>query len=228
MTDIDEATLIAWVDGELDEVTRQRVDSAIADDSALARRLDMHRRLRARLAAHYEPIAREPIPDVLRSMLGNEGRVVPLVRAVPRWRGWATGGAIAASLALGLGIGGMKDQGPITVRGGVPIAQGQLARALETQLASLPEAAPIHVGLTFRRRGGGWCRSFDSVAISGVACRSGSGWQVVQLLPGSAESMNYRQASSGDARLISTIDALRDGEPVDATQEERAQAGGWR
>jgi anti-sigma factor RsiW len=28
MTDIDEAMLIAWVDGELDEVTRRRVDRA--------------------------------------------------------------------------------------------------------------------------------------------------------------------------------------------------------
>ena len=31
MTDIDEAMLIAWVDGELDEVTRRRVDRAVAD-----------------------------------------------------------------------------------------------------------------------------------------------------------------------------------------------------
>ncbi|HJT41323.1 MAG TPA: anti-sigma factor, partial [Sphingobium sp.] len=46
MTDIDEAMLIAWVDGELDEVTRRRVDRAVADDPALAERLAMHRRLR--------------------------------------------------------------------------------------------------------------------------------------------------------------------------------------
>ena len=51
MTDIDEAMLIAWVDGELDEVTRRRVDRAVADDPALAARLEQHRRLRARLAA---------------------------------------------------------------------------------------------------------------------------------------------------------------------------------
>ena len=40
MTDIDEAMLIAWVDGELDEVTRRRVDRAVADDPALAARLE--------------------------------------------------------------------------------------------------------------------------------------------------------------------------------------------
>ena len=43
MTDIDEAMLIAWVDGELDEVTRRRVDRAVADDPALAARLDAWR-----------------------------------------------------------------------------------------------------------------------------------------------------------------------------------------
>ena len=60
MTDIDEAMLIAWVDGELDEVTRRRVDRAVADDPALAERLAMHRRLRERLSGHYAPIAAEP------------------------------------------------------------------------------------------------------------------------------------------------------------------------
>lgn len=45
MTDIDEAMLIALVDGELDDVTRRRVERAMAEDPALAERVAMHRRL---------------------------------------------------------------------------------------------------------------------------------------------------------------------------------------
>lgn len=230
MTDIDEAALIAWVDGELDEVARRRIDRAVAQDPALAARLETHRRLRARLGGHYAPIAQEPVSDALRLMLRDEARVVPLTRPAPRWRAWATGGAIAASLALGLGIGriGMQADGPIAVRDHVMVAHGELASALDSQLAAAQGDAPIRIGLTFRRKGGGWCRSFDGAAVAGVACRGVGGWQVQQLVPGNGGAMAYRQASSGDDRMMATIDALRDGDPVDAAGEARARAKGWR
>ncbi|WP_327753524.1 anti-sigma factor [Sphingobium sp. SJ10-10] len=231
MTDIDEAMLIAWVDGELDEVTRRRVDRAVAEDPALAERLEMHRRLRERLSGHYAPVEAEPVPAGLRALLEGNAKVVPLVRpAAPRWRHWGTGGAIAASLLLGLGIGHLSGgpEGPIAVEKGAMIARGELASALETQLASAQEDAPIHIGLSFRRKGGGWCRSFEGQAVSGVACREGEGWQVQQLVPGAGQQMAYRQASSGDARIMATVDALIDGAPLDAAQEKTAKDKEWR
>ena len=231
MTDIDEAMLIAWVDGELDEVTRRRVDRAVAEDPALAERLDRHRRLRERLSGHYAPIEAEPVPPALRSLLEERAKVVPLARAAaPRWRYWRMGGAIAASLVLGLGIGRLSSgpAGPIAVKDGVMVAQAQLASALDTQLASAQEGAAIRIGLSFQRKGGGWCRSFEGHAVSGVACRAGEGWQVQQLVPGVGQGTDYRQASSGDARIMATVDALIDGAPADAAQEKAAQGKGWR
>ena len=126
MTDIDEAMLIALVDGELDDVTRRRVERAMAEDPALAERVAMHRRLRERLAGHYAPIAQEPLPEAMRALVEDSARVVPLARPAPRWRGWVTGGAIAASLVLGLGLGRLSggEGGPIGVQNGVMIAQG--------------------------------------------------------------------------------------------------------
>nr|WP_087574160.1 anti-sigma factor [Sphingomonas sp. CDS-1] len=231
MTDIDEAMLIAWVDGELDEVTRRRVDRAVAEDPALAERLEMHRRLRERLSGHYAPVEAEPVPAGLRALLEGNAKVVPLVRpAAPRWRHWGTGGAIAASLLLGLGIGHLSGgpEGPVAVEKGAMVARGELASALETQLASAQEDAPIHIGLSFRRKGGGWCRSFEGQAVSGVACREGEGWQVQQLVPGAGQQAAYRQASSGDARIMATVDALIDGAPLDAAQEKAAKDKKWR
>jgi anti-sigma factor RsiW len=230
MTDIDEALLIAWVDGELDEVTRRRVDRAAADDPALAARLEMHRQLRDRLSGHYAPIAAEPVPPAMRALLEENAKVVPLVpSATPRWRNWGIGGAIAASLVLGLGIGHLSSgpAGPIAVQDGAMVAQGELSSALDTQLASAQEGTAIRIGLSFRRKGGGWCRSFEGVAISGIACREGQGWQVQQLIPGSGQGSDYRQASSGDLRLAATVDALIDGAPADAQGERAAMEKGW-
>lgn len=230
MTEIDEATLIAWVDGELDEVTRRRVDVAVAQDPALARRLAMHQSLRERLSAHYAPIQAEPIPPVMRDVLNSSGTVVPLRPAGVGWRNWVTGGAVAASLLLGLGIGRLTDlpTGPVGVKDGVMVAQGKLADALDNQLASAQQAGDIRMGLSFQREGGGWCRSFEGEAASGVACRDGANWTVQQLVPGERQGGAYRQASSGDSRIMATIDGLMEGAPADAAQEAAARARGWR
>ncbi|MEK7342562.1 MAG: anti-sigma factor [Pseudomonadota bacterium] len=229
MSNIDEAMLMALVDGELDEVNRRRIERAVADDPALAERLARHQRLRERLADHYAPVAEEPVPDRLRAMLEQGAAVVPLARPAPRWRGWMTGGAIAASLVLGLTLGRVSSEeaGPVGMERGVLVAQGDLARALDTQLASAQDGAAVRIGLSFRRKGGGWCRSFDG-AVAGVACREGDGWQVQQMLPGGGPGAAYRQASSTDARVMATVDALIDGAPVDAAGEKAAVAQGWR
>ena len=231
MTDIDEAMLIAWVDGELDEVTRRRVDRAVADDPALAERLALHRRLRERVAGHYAPIEAEAVPPAMATLLRDSAKVVPFARpAAPRWRNWGMVGAIAASLVLGLGIGHLSSgpSGPVAMRGGTLRAQGQLASALDSQLASTQQDAAIRIGLSFQRKGGGWCRSFDGKSLAGVACRNEQGWQVQQLLPGTEQASAYRQASSGDPRIMATVDALIDGTPADANQEAAAKAKGWR
>ncbi|QDC36282.1 anti-sigma factor family protein [Sphingobium fuliginis] len=231
MTDMDEAMLIAFVDGELDEVNRRRVERAVAEDPALAARLDMHVRLRERLAGHYAPIEAEPVPAAMRTLLQEDAKVVPFAPPVQaRRRVWAMGGAIAASLLLGLGVGHFSggSDGPISIERGTMVAQGELASALETQLASAQEEAPIRIGLSFRRKGGGWCRSFEGQALSGVACREGQGWQVQQLVPGAGREGAYRQASSGDARLMATVDALMDGSPLDAAQEKAAKDRRWQ
>ena len=231
MTDIDEAMLIAWVDGELDEVSRRRVDRAIAEDPALAQRLAAHRQLRERLSGHYAPVEAEPVPPGMRALLEESGKIIPIGHSsAPRQRKLWIGGAIAASLVLGLGIGRMSHgpTGPVGLSNGVMMAKGDLASALETQLASAQQDAPIRIGLSFKQRGGGWCRSFEGSIMSGVACREGDGWQVEQLVPAGSRSREYRQASSTDERVTSTIDALMEGAPADAAQEAAARASGWR
>jgi hypothetical protein len=221
--------LIALVDGELDEVNRRRVERAAADDPALAERLAAHRRLRETLAGHYAPVAQEPVPDRLRALLEEEANVTP-IRPPARRRGqWITGGAIAASLLIGLGVGRLTggEAGPIGLHDGVMVAQGSLAGALDRQLASATQDGPVRIGLSFARKGGGWCRSFDG-DVAGVACREGDRWQVQQALPGAGHASAYRQASSADMRVMATVDALMQGAPLDAAAEKAAVEKGWR
>lgn len=242
MSGISEEALVAYADGELDEVNRRRVERALAEDAGLAARLAAHRRLAAAVAGAFAPLAAEPAPERFRMLLESAATVTPIGR--PRRRYW-TPAAIAASLALGLLVGrGIEGPaGPVGMRGGQLVAQGDLARALDTQLASAQAAdAATRIGLSFRARGGDWCRSFEGRDISGVACRADTGWRLEQAVPGHGLSGQgllghalpeqgapsaYRQAASGDTRLLATVQALMADAPVDAAAEKAARDAGW-
>lgn len=234
MSSVTDEMLVAYADGELDEVSRRRVERAIAQDAALAQRLEAHEALRSRIGAHYAPVAEEAVPDRFRAVL-DAPPVIDLSaererrrEQAPR-RGWAMVGTIAATLVLGVLIGrGMGGEtGPIGTDGGRMVAQGTLADALNTQLASAGEVDGIRMGLTFKDRAGGWCRSFQGAAVSGVACRKDDGWRLEQALPGGTGQADYRQAASGDPRIAATVEALMSSAPVDATGEKAARDGGW-
>lgn len=105
----DPEAVAAFVDGELDDLAARRLERAAEADPALAAEIDRHRALKARLMAHYDPIANEAIPERLRTLLVVDDKVdVSLTgrRDARRGRfGAIHWGAIAASLVLGLTIG---------------------------------------------------------------------------------------------------------------------------
>lgn len=240
MNGLGEDMLIAYADGELDELNRRRVDQAAAADPALAERLAQHIALRDRLARHYAPVASEPVPDRFAAMLSTPDIIVDLAaeRAkrrpmAGRWMmgGWMTGGALAASLVIGLmlgrGMGG--DASPVGIADGQMTAQGALAHALDSQLASAQQGGtPYRMGISFRAKDGAWCRSFGGAALAGIACRDGGAWRLEQALPGKGQATDYRQAASGDPRVMATVEALIAGEAADAAAERQARDGGWK
>lgn len=229
---IDDEMLMAFVDGELDEIGRARVERALAADPALKARLEAQQRLRARLAAHYAPAVEEEVPERLRAML--ETNVVDLPRrARPLWQSAA---ALAATLLLGLAIGrtllvpGAPASGPIAVEGGAMVARGTLAEALDGQLASAQAAdAAIRIGVSFARGDGRLCRTFDSEAAAGVACRTDGGWQVMMTAAGSGgQRGEFRQAGSESLLVQQAAQEMMAGEPLDDRGERRARDSGWR
>ena len=235
MMAIDDDMLMAFVDNELDEVGRARVERALAEDPALKARLEQQQRLRDRLAAYYDPTVEEEVPERLRAMLETNVVAFPAASARPARPLWQTLTALAATLVLGLAVGRTllapaPGAGPFAVEDGTMVARGDLAEALETQLASAqPQDSATRIGVTFARNDGRPCRTFDSQAAAGIACRTDNGWQVMMTAAGSGPQRgDYRQAGSENLLVQQAAQDMMADEPYDDAAERRARDSGWR
>jgi hypothetical protein len=231
---MDEATIIAWVDGELDAAAAARVGRAVAADPALAMLADRHRAMRARFAAAFGPIASQPVampaptPAPVISLAAvraeRQARATPLPPASRRW--WGVGGAIAASLVVGVLIGqGMAGPAGVSDRTGALALSPGIAGALDRQLSG--EGERVRVALSFRDRDGGYCRSFTADHLSGVACRADGGWQLRYGAPVRTGQGDYRMAGN-DAVRAGVVAAMIADEPLDRQGEAEARRAGWR
>lgn len=230
---IDDETLYAYLDGELPPAEAARVEEALGSDPALAEKLAQQRALRERLDAAFGPIASEPVPVAVIAA-AQPARVIDLAEAraerrrlrLPQWA------AIAATLVAGLAGGyafNSASSPSIVERGGILIAAGPIAEALDNQLASAgPVTGPVQVRLSFRDGEGAICRSFASSAATGVACREKAGWVFRAMFAGHGKQTGtYRTAASDDPALMTYVDGIRVGDPFDATAEATAKANGW-
>ena len=227
---VDDETLMAFADGELSGDERAAVEAALAGDEALRQKLAAHQRLRAKLSAAFDAALTEPVPARLSEAVQPRGaEVVNLAeRRAVKWsvREW---GAMAASIAAGLviGVGVMNTQAPLIAAsdGGLE-ARGALAHALTSQLAS-DEAGAVRIGLSFRSQDGGYCRTFSVTRsdTSGLACRRGDDWSIAMTAQGGGGEV--RMASAPET-ILSAVDAMIAGEPLDQAAEQQARDRGWR
>ncbi|MCE7796199.1 hypothetical protein LWE61_06435 [Sphingobium sufflavum] len=242
---IDRDTLAAYAEGQLDEADRARVEAAMAADPALAEDVARHRALRARLQARFAPVLDMPVPDRLLDAVRapvataqvvdlnavRVARAETVSRAAPARRitGWITGGAIAASLAIGLILGGqIPGGGPVGTVGGRLVAQGALDTALTTQLASA-DPQPVQILLSLRNGEGRYCRVFQTDGLSGLACRDEGRWAVERLQnSGAATGGQYRQAGSAIGEIMAAAQAMAPDGALDRQREQIALEMGWR
>lgn len=234
----DRATIAAFVDGELDLVTAKRIEKVMATDSSLAKMVNDEIALRSKLINHFAPVLDEAVPDNLTALLIQEkpnnvdaslekrraDRAV--IRFSPSAVQW---GAMAASLIVGLMIGGTvinREAGYVADQDGHLVASGALVKALDTQLASAQKAdAKIRIGTSFAAKGGGYCRTFESVSLDGIACKTSNDWQLRQTLSGEKVSQ-YRQASA--SAVAEAAAAMMANQPLDAAEERAAMTRGWK
>lgn len=224
---IDEATVIAWVDGELPADEAARVSAAIAADPALASLAAAHRAMKARFTAAFGPIADEPValpqpPPVISLAAVRAARQAE----APPSRRWALPGAIAASLVVGV-LMGHGILGPTGVRDradGLALST-PIAQALDEQLAG--EKGTVRIALSFRDHQGEYCRSFAATHLAGVACRDAGGWRLRYAAPAATAQGDYRMAGT-DAAQADVIATMIAGDPLDTAEEQKSRAEKWR
>ena len=142
----------------------------------------------------------------------------------------APGAATSGSASLALATG---DNGTITAR-------GRLREALEQRTGGGGDktASDVAVGLSFRNHAQQYCRTFTLAGASaGIACKQDDGWVVANLSHDAAATSasatlatgSYRMAASPySPALLQAVDALREGDTLDAAGEAAAKAKGWK
>ena len=229
---VDLEALIAFADGELSAADREEVQRALDADPALRAQLEAQQRLRLRINAAFDPVAREAPPANLVAAVGAAGNVVSLTARRPRWsmREWS---AMVASLAAGLivGIGVLRPQPIVAADNSELVAAGLLYQGLNTQLAS-DNGAPLHIGLTFRNRDGAYCRTFalDTSHMQGLACRSRSRWRLeIVTHDGTPNGGDMRAAATEiNPAILAAAQSTINGDVLDASAERRARDVQWR
>jgi len=235
---LNDETLMAYADGELSPLDAKRVERAMADDPDLARRVARFTATRRALKSAYDDVVAQPVPDHLLRLLEaipDEHISPPIAetiaepyRRAPFRFGAVAWAAIAASLLVGVVVGRFTApaNGFFLVDGGY--AAGDLARVLDTQLASDPQAADARIGFTFRAKDGVICRTFAAERVSGLACRAEDAWAIRMILPSLAGATDDRQAGAPGLAIRDVVDGMIEGAPFDAEQERQSSASGWR
>ena len=251
MNPIDDDTLQAYVDGELDAAGTARIDAALAHDEVLASRVQQARALRAQLQALFDPVLDEPVPAHLSALLRPislqaPSAATPFVAASGR-RGFGAGrhhtsrrwlvpgSAVAASIAvLAVALWWHAGSSLVRTRDGGQFAAGPLAHALDQALASEPDPhAAIAIGLSFRSTDGHICRTFvhsSKPALAGLACHDAAGWSLAVLSAAEKPAGGELQQAASDLppAVQAAVDARIRGEAFDARQERAARDAGWR
>jgi anti-sigma factor RsiW len=252
---ISDEMVAAYVDGELEDAERARIEQAIAQDAQLSQRVAQQRALRDRLRGAYNGVLHEAVPQRLAHAVklgapAGPAQVIDLAR-VRAERSRRVNGqrqmkvrrfSIAASLAVGLLAGVLIQRlaapGAVTeFHDGALLARGALAQALNEQLAS--SAAPgaaVRLLLSFKSRGGNYCRTFalsGGRSLVGLACREQDQWQLLNLVAaegavaaGSAQNLRMAASPLPPALLQAVSDHIS-GDPLNAAAEAKARSNGW-
>lgn len=243
---IPEEQLAAYVDGALDDAARAELERVLASDPAATARVAALRARVAQLRAAYAGVLAEPVPERLVAAVRrggasptslDEARARRAARVPRRWA-WREWGAVAAAVFLGVIVGERLAMAPAGVPwqstpGGL-VASGPLAAALGTQLAGDPAGGTVRIGISYRAKGGGLCRSFTLASaggLAGTACHRDGAWILQALAQPSASQPggDYQLAASGlPPALALLVEGQIEGEPLDAAGEAAARQRGWR
>ena len=249
MTMTDE-TLSAFLDHALSDDEMAQVRQAIAQDPALAQRVEAFAMVDAQLRDTYSAIDQTPLPDAVQKMLkqmsqSSADNVVPKVGKVEqlevaandsvapaRWwelprrvQGIAAAAAVFA-IGFGFAVGGGQFGGSGSVDGAIAYQQA-LSSALSGQPLALTGGQNLTVKLTFAHNDGRVCRYYTTNDYDSVACMSGGLWQLEARQPAMSVNNGEYQAASGLGGLEAVLDNMIAGDILTIEQEQALQRKGW-
>lgn len=181
---IDDETLMALADGELDKAEAARVSAAIARDPEAQARLRRFAQTRARLRA-LSTETQTALSDAaliarIRAGTGTAQAAPPVAPPAPANANRAPLTAIAAALAAAVvGIGWWQmSAGPDTLPGAEVAALDSLPSG---EAATLDDGRALTMIASYRTAAGDFCREYEtardqSLTVS-VACREGDAWK---------------------------------------------------
>lgn len=229
---IDDETLMALADGELDGAEAARVSAAIADDPQAQARLRRFTETRARLKALAAEAGPGPADDALAARIRAAALAsqapaapapAPAAPARPANRNRAPWAAMAAALAAAaVGIGWWQTGGPAALP---PAEVAALDSLPSGEAVTLEGAGDLTMIASYRTAAGDFCREYEvardrSLTVS-VACRQDGAWQR-QFASDMTAGEGYVPASGDIAALDDWLADSGAGEPL--TPEDEAAA----
>lgn len=227
---LDDETLSAFLDDELDAAQRRQVAAALEADAGARIRLERMRSADQRLRREIPAVEARPADPLAEFILRTEREAQS--RREPRWRGQATWMALAAGVAgVTLGFLLAREDGSRSALA-TQIASGPLRQVLETRPSGEKSAVgseTVTVLLTLSASDGRMCRLFASQGSrgggEGLACREEQGWRVIAWdgMTGGSEGFHTAGASP---LLDAAMDRLG-ADTLDAAAEHELLARGW-
>jgi hypothetical protein len=222
---IDDQTLAAYVEGDLDPLQTAEIELAAGADAVLAERI---RRARNRPATPEKARVEraEPVTPVDLASVRARRKAKPKAESSSpsRSRQWIAAAVVVVVLGIGLWPVVMKPHPGAATAPDIAfdpdglVAKGALETALTGQL-SAGTPRPIRITGTIRAHDRAWCRSFATPTLDGVACREGGRWRLRATASG--------PDSTRKATISAAAEVIGDGHAIDAAAEGEARAKGW-
>jgi surface antigen len=273
MTGLTDEMLMAYVDGELDAAARAQVESRLSQSPDREAKLAVFQKTGAPLADLFrEPMDEAPPAHLVALVMGTGAALKQHKRTTSAGKSrhffeaaaeflfgssaqWATGLAYgAAMIAVGasagwymhsVGSGEMRGPGLVAFEQGQILAEGALARALETTPSGIgitltsdnSPAATVKADLTFRSRQQGYCRQYELAmpgdGHAGIACRRGDGkWRLeIYAAAAARPSSSTRIIPAGEAgssTVEAAVSSMMEGDALGSDDEKTLIGNRWR
>jgi hypothetical protein len=247
MTFSDEV-LSSYLDGEAGPALCREIETAMADDPALAARMEQLGANDGLLRAAFDEALGETPERLTSALQARPSADILAFRPKPRskpqsaipWPKLAAASVVAIAVGATFALTALPR--PVSLVGSAPdgslVAGGKLASAL----ASTPSggqavvgAARLNVALSFKSNDGRLCRQFRLASpqggSDGVACRGKGGWRVEGWMSSSAAAAagGYQMAGGPEASPITgVVDRLGVAQTLDRGAEANAIRSGWK